>query len=316
MVTGEIIRHLTEKAAEAQQTLHAAVRHIKTHWHRDTDAVAVMASLGINCAAAEFATRYFDDYVKLTGAEIISADNRVTHEEIRHRYFANQRPFSTAKAKKDEFPDALALLSLEHWAQQNDTIMLVISHDGDWKAFCELSKHLICAPKLDQALGYFNRDFGFVVARAVALLRANEAPEFHRAIGQAVERYFEDFDPDIEASANAYYELDVLEATVQGWDINELYEQTAVNSDDEVVAFSMHVEVTADIEATFDFQVWDGVDKEYMPLGSGTAKTEASVDLELVITIGRETDPEPDVYQIDVQPRSITLDFGQIEPDW
>jgi hypothetical protein len=275
-----------------------------------------MASLGINCTPAEFATRYFDDYVKATGAVIISADGRVTHGEIRHRYFANQRPFSTTKAKKDEFPDALALLSLEHWAQQNDTTMLVISQDGDWKHFCDLSKDLMCAPKLDQVLGYFNRDSGFVVARAVALLREDEAPELHKAISQAVDRYFEDFDPDIEASANAYYELDVLEVTVQGWEIDELCEQTAVDADDEMVAFSMHIEVTVDIEATFDLQAWDGIDKEYIPLGSGKAKAEETIDLELVVTISRETDPEPDVYQIDVQPRRVTLDFGEIEPDW
>jgi hypothetical protein len=142
MVTGEVIRHLTEKATEAQQALQTAVKHIQTHWQKYADAVAVMASLGINCAPAEFAAGYFETYVKATGAVIISADGMVTHNEIRHRYFANQRPFSTTKAKKDEFPDALALLSLERWAQQNDTIMLVISHDGDWKAFCDCSNWL------------------------------------------------------------------------------------------------------------------------------------------------------------------------------
>jgi hypothetical protein len=50
-------------------------------------------------------------------------------------------PVGTIKErKKSEFPDALALLSLERWATQNKSLVLLVSADGDWKKLVEQSE--------------------------------------------------------------------------------------------------------------------------------------------------------------------------------
>ena len=67
-------------------------------------------------------------------------EGNVSHDEVIRRYFATEPPFSTKERKKSEFPDALALLSLERWATQNKSLVLLVSADGDWKKLVEQSE--------------------------------------------------------------------------------------------------------------------------------------------------------------------------------
>lgn len=56
-------------------------------------------------------------------------------------YFNSQPPFDEGKNIK-EFPDAIALLSLEAWAKANDKKILVISNDKQWVVYSEGSHHI------------------------------------------------------------------------------------------------------------------------------------------------------------------------------
>lgn len=51
-------------------------------------------------------------------------------KEIFHSYFNKKKPFS-AGLKKDEFPDAFALISLEEWCKENSSKCIVFSKDKD-----------------------------------------------------------------------------------------------------------------------------------------------------------------------------------------
>ena len=50
--------------------------------------------------------------------------------EIFKSYFNKKFPFSSG-AKKNEFPDAFALKSIEAWAMENNELVLVFSNDSD-----------------------------------------------------------------------------------------------------------------------------------------------------------------------------------------
>jgi hypothetical protein len=89
----------------------------------------------------------------------------------------------------------LALLSLEAWAAENDTIMLLVSRDEDWKSFADASERLICVNDLATALNWFNSKSRFAAERAVGLLRNGEAPNFGTAVETALESFLETFDP-------------------------------------------------------------------------------------------------------------------------
>ncbi|MCR4470036.1 hypothetical protein [Burkholderia sp. SCN-KJ] len=46
-------------------------------------------------------------------------------------------------SRSHEFPDAVALLALEHWAAEHDTAVLVVSTDSDWQRFCSAHPRLL-----------------------------------------------------------------------------------------------------------------------------------------------------------------------------
>ena len=53
-------------------------------------------------------------------------------------YFSPETPFE--EGKKHEFPDAIALITLEDWAKTNGKNLLAITRDKGWIAFCEKSE--------------------------------------------------------------------------------------------------------------------------------------------------------------------------------
>jgi PIN domain len=170
IVVGEVSGHIERNAEQARAGLKAALGVLRKSWRRPVDNAAVDELLGIRQTSAEFARNSVAQFVSALGIEIVQADGLVGHSEVLRRYFAVEPPFSRGELKKNEFPDALALLSLEGWAARNRTTVLVISGDKDWQAFAEHSDRLIAVPDLTVALDYFNSAAAFAVARCMALL--------------------------------------------------------------------------------------------------------------------------------------------------
>jgi hypothetical protein len=52
-------------------------------------------------------------------------------------YFKLKAPFE--EKKRAEFPDAIALVSLERWAELNKLKILVVSYDSGWEEYCASS---------------------------------------------------------------------------------------------------------------------------------------------------------------------------------
>jgi hypothetical protein len=314
VVAGEIKSHLAESAGETLTRLRAILRDIHKTWHHQVDAPTVEKSAGLSQTSTEFASTFFDKYVEATGATVIGLENRVDHDEVLRRYFAEEPPFSSGK-KKSEFPDALALLSLEDWANRHNAFMLAVAKDGDWKKFCDASKRLIYVEDLGEALNYFNGDVSFVMARAVEMLQSGKAPELHDAIDTALADFFDSFDPDVEADCYIDFEIDVVEPTIEGWEVDKTVGQAALNSDEDGVIFSIGALVSARFTGGFRLQVLDSVDKDYVYLGTTSKTIEDTIPLKLVISVSRETDPEPTVFDVQVDARHIELNFGTLEPD-
>ncbi|MCL2017503.1 MAG: PIN domain-containing protein [Alphaproteobacteria bacterium] len=76
-----------------------------------------------------------DKYIKETKTEIIPYGN-ITLNEVVHAYFNMDAPFRPGK-KKAEFPDAIAVYSLDKWAANNNCKIMAISSDNDWCVFAE-----------------------------------------------------------------------------------------------------------------------------------------------------------------------------------
>ena len=99
------------------------------------------------------------------GATIAPVEGAVSLADVVRRYFNATSPFSRKEGKKNEFPDALALLSLETWAEANNTLVMVLSRDNDWMDYAANSARLFCLEDINEGLDYFNREARFVATR-------------------------------------------------------------------------------------------------------------------------------------------------------
>ncbi|MGF1761096.1 PIN domain-containing protein [Photobacterium sagamiensis] len=99
------------------------------------------------------ASDVFHEYNRSCNYEYIEAD-KVDAEELLSLYFEKKPPFGDGK-KKAEFPDAISLLSLESYLDENEKIY-IISDDKDLKSYCEGNERLISIDSLEKLLDLYN----------------------------------------------------------------------------------------------------------------------------------------------------------------
>jgi hypothetical protein len=90
------------------------------------------------------------NFIDATKSEIVPYEN-ISLKYVMNAYFKTEAPFRTGK-KKYEFPDAIAIYSLDKWAIANNRKLLAISCDNDWAAFAERNpKRWECVKSIEDA---------------------------------------------------------------------------------------------------------------------------------------------------------------------
>lgn len=100
------------------------------------------------------AKNFFESFVNAIGADVISV-SQVDSVKVFDLYFSSQPPFGTGK-KKNEFPDAFSLLSLEEWCNQQNEKVYVVSSDKDMELYCANSNNLFYLSDLSHFLDLVN----------------------------------------------------------------------------------------------------------------------------------------------------------------
>jgi hypothetical protein len=314
IVVSEVKGHISRRATD---TAAAVTRELKNHrqaWDRLENLAELGASAHLNDSPVGLAERLWDTYVDAVKATTLVAGDYVSVTDLTARYFSSSPPFSRTGKKKAEFPDAMALMSLEAWAKFRDTKVLVVSGDGDWKSFSDLSDHLVCITDVPIALDYFNREARFVASRTLAMLRQQDISGVDNDIANAVERFFDDNSMEIEAHAAPYE----FEATLQGgalqyWTLKS--GPLILSTTEEEIIFVVELDCTVSFEARIDWSVY--ADGDWRDIGPSTVVTaENNCLLQFTITCARTLDDEPEVYDVVVTSRPIKIDLGSIDPNW
>jgi hypothetical protein len=186
------------------------------------------------------------------------------------KYFKNEKPFGV-KGKKDEFPDAFVLASLEKYAKENglDKI-IVLSNDNDMKEYEgpnlshqdvkqyleDLVKTTIPEIKKQRKLEKLDCDRLF-------LFIDSNPPELLSQIREKVEEYI---------SEESHYEerfnfADVEEAYVEDCKLDSSVKDMDILSvEDEIITAVFYVDVDARIMVRHfneEASIWDSEEKEY-----------------------------------------------------
>ncbi|WP_441317331.1 PIN domain-containing protein [Herbaspirillum seropedicae] len=156
VVYREIKRHLTDHISKSQTRYNRDLTDLCEFVRGDASEVeALKKKLEGMPDANDLCEEQLQQFMDESAAELLQAGDHVTMSELIEIYFNKQPPFQASNLKKSEFPDAIALKTLENWAVKNKREILVVSKDGDWKSFCDQSKHLHLLKDLARALELF-----------------------------------------------------------------------------------------------------------------------------------------------------------------
>jgi len=263
------------------------------------------------------------DFIENTGLFIVPADNKVNLTELIDRYFQSKAPFGDS-SKRSEFPDAIALMSLEAWARDNKTKVIAVSGDKDWAEFGNDSEYVDVVTDLAGAIAVFqphNIAYAFCLKLAEELPRGG-ARKFREAIDNYLSKTIPELNLTPDASADYYFDADYVEVTYN--DFEFVFESgkallQPVEIDADKIVIESKIIVKAEASCSFDLSMWDSIDKEYFSLSSTDANVDLDFETELLITLTGNFDEGLDGLEIDdfeILSIPTDIDFGYIQPDY
>lgn len=321
VVIQEIEVHLRKDASEAQASVKNAFKQVGQAWQtsvtqRDSAKILLFGT----DSAETIAKKRVDAFIAATGAVIAKAKDHVEVGDLVDRYFAPLPPFANKETKKHEFPDALALLTLESWATEKDTHILVVTRDGDWKTYCAGSARLVAIDDLAEALGCFQRQAAIHKCLQLSQqLLANDPVGIRNAVEAAIsnQSWKIEFIPEADSQFN--FDVDDVEAEFQLVDFQHITDGRVfepIEYGDDYLVVQLIVYVSVDITGYFSFEKFDSVDRDYMSMGSGSATQTEDVEIEVLVTFGGQIPNQAEINEIEVLAKREHISFGEIEPDW
>ncbi len=322
IVGQESIAHLTKDAMDARADLIKGLKSVCGSWMvPEARTTEIQQELIGAIDPAEIAVRRWQAFSERCGLQIASTSEFCAAGDLKQRYFEIQPPFEDRADKKKEFPDAMALLSLEGWARKNGTVILTVTSDKGWVAFCDESEYLVAVEDLGGALANFHRhDPGHLLPN-IARAMADGVDDFGilKAIIEAVSEAADVITFEVEADSGLGFEEDEVEVEIKDVKIrldDLAHDIEAVDRDEDYLVIRFIVDVTADVIGHFSFTKWDSVDREDIPFGSGSAGTEEEFPVEVLVTLAGNTHSGIEIDRVEVLPYKGYAHLGEIEPDW
>lgn len=209
--------------------------------------------------------------------EYVEAD-QIDPEKLLALYFEKKAPFGDGK-KKSEFPDAISLLSLETYLEDNEKLY-VISDDKDLKTYCEGSERLITVDSLEKLLDIYN-------------LHTNARTE-------KIKQFIESKTDEIKAQVSEYvsgsdvYNSSTWEdAEVDSFSVSEVgdFEINVVHVSDEECQLTLDLTIELDVTVTgpdFSNGVYDKEDGHFYSFGSTTREEVIPFDFTCELNLSYE----------------------------
>lgn len=310
VVRRELLKHMEQKALAAGNALRAAVKSAAEHWQAVASTQAeALDSLLRGTLAKDIAKSRLEGFLARCGATMVVADHELKIGPVIDRYFASGPPFDPAGAKKNEFPDAFALMSLENWAQRSSTPIVVVSTDRGWVDFADKSPWLCCIDSLEVALAMFQRRDS---TRATLVQRVGDLLEQDSS---EVREMFVNRLADVTwwPEASSYFDNDI-DLHVQVKSV-AFAGDTAGDSMRAVDYRNDELTVVADLVAELEVDADIGFSYDGTSMGGCSISVERTIELEALITFASPASGELDVSEVELVRRNQSIDLGDVVPD-
>ena len=315
IVLREVESHLTAKLKETTSSLSKVVKECRSQKLIPEEVINIISEFVEYNEPEIVAKQRLEEFIEDTRALIIPAVKAKIDELIR-MYFEASAPFSLPTKKKYEFPDAIALLSIEKWAEENNKRVLAISSDKGWSAFAENSDRIDLEKDLADALSKFQHSLD----QARCLMK-----DFVKKICAKINPIYSDFtealkDALFEADANAYaasdfeFGFDQVDLTLIDFQISP-DNFKIVNVGHKRIAIILNIVIEAHAGANVSMFVRDSVDKDYILLDQDYVTTEKEFSADLILSCevkALENDWEYDITRLEFLDDLEEIDFGHI----
>ncbi|MFP3891196.1 MAG: PIN domain-containing protein [Ralstonia sp.] len=324
-VANEVRRHLAENAEKATGALQNALRDTGRHQALPA-AVQQQVAEAVDAASMETRNRAcqrFDDWVARVGATVLNEAQFASIAEVMRRYEAAEPPFGASGNKKHEFPDAVALSTLEGWATTNGTKILAVTQDNDWRRYGAQSRRLVVVDDLADALAGLQRlaEANEVADRFAVSLEDGDPLELGKELLASLQRHDGSIEFNVEADSQFSFAEEGVDVAFERIELGDPRDARAnfetVSYGDGEAVIKVVASVTTAIDVHFSFERWDSVDREYMSMGSATISRTEEIEFEALVTVAIDVPPgEMTIESVEILPTVHRLNFGEIEPDW
>ena len=325
IVHNEAIKHIGQEISNTRSSIERALRSANKQLKiKPSQIDQAKDLLSVEGDESVIADQRLQKYYEWIDGKVIPSSNYADLSLLMELYFETEAPFETGKDKKHEFPDAIALLSVEGWAEDNDLNVIAVSQDKGWTNYSKNSERITVVSSLSAALEKFQPHNK--VENIIASIREDSLlDEPNHILEQITSAIFDSLDGtdiDIEASSSFYYEYDDVYATYLEHDFetdeNGLVKVNIIRISDELIALKVTAIVECVVHASFDFSVRDSIDKDYVGMGGSSCEMESSYKTDVVVTLAG--DFSDGIDNIDAEETEVmeTLgyaDFGEVEPD-
>lgn len=323
VVMREILRHILEPLSQTLLELNAKLENAqKKDLLTDGGYQEVKSILKNQPSPAVIAEERIALFEEGTGAIVVTVDG-VSVRSLIDDYFSFVPPFEDRKDKKHEFPDAIALRSLEQWAKENGKKLLAVSNDKGWAAYAAESEWIDVesdlAAAIETMLGDIEQlpmEFG---QKALSKISHDENSQPHQFFYSEIAYRVAEIDVLPEAAADFYYDWDFPEIHFEGFEFlrtDDGYDFHVVRSGTDEIVINAGISINATIHCSFDLSVKDGIDKDFIKIGSSNATIQETFDASVLLTFaGDLTGVDYELICVELLDTPHYFDFGYIQPD-
>lgn len=322
-VANEVKRHLARNSSAAIKALQGGLTQTQKHRALAESDQEELATLIGTAVAGDVARAHqrFDGWADRVGAEIIYEADYASIQEIMRRYEEAEPPFAETGDKKQEFPDAVALATLEGWAKDYDTKILVVSQDKDWHRYGAQSERLVVVDDLADALTTI---VGLGAASEPAeqlskMFAAGDPLRLEASVLAAIKDQVDKIEFRVEADSQFSVEEDWVEAVVSDIEIDApaatgpSFDAISQQGDEAVVMVTGNASL--DIHVHFSFEKFDSVDRDYIGMGSTVVSDDVEVEFEALVTL-RTGASGLEIVRVELLPKIQHVSYYDLEPDW
>jgi hypothetical protein len=290
VVVREIHKHLTAEIRRTEEGLRKAVAEGAAYGLLAVDPIVSREAEGENKRKhADIAQELIDQFIGNTGAEVIPAE-KASIADLLDAYFNATPPFEASGNKKREFPDAIALLSVQALAKESNRRVLAVSDDKGWLAF--KSEHVDVVGDLGTALQLLQdhvHGATQVVQKVLTAIDQGSDAELISKFTEMLDRAVSSIEAYSEASSSMHSEGDQAEIRFLRFrlipDDNNRFDVRILRTGKDQIVAQVPIEIEAEASADFSFSVWDSIDREYISIGSNSAITETTFECLVILTL-------------------------------